>query len=578
MTSRAQGEQVARKATSGASPGTDETLLAVSGLDVSFPVGPGWARAVADASLEVAEGEILGLVGESGAGKSVTARAIVGLSAGDAPARIGGSIRFKGTELTGLDRREMREVRGAGIGMIFQHPGASLNPVATIGSQLLETLGLDGMATRERSLALLSDVGFSEPEAIAGRYPHQLSGGFQQRAMIALALARRPSLLIADEPTSSLDITAQAHILDLLADLRRRYSMAIVLITHDLGVVARMADRVTVMAAGTTVETGAAVDLLDRPEHPATRRLVAAHEALDGGRPGPGRDPSPTVADRSALIEIENLTMTYPSRSWGRERSQRSADGAALDGVSLELREGEALGLVGESGSGKTTFARCLIRACEPTGGRVSFAGEDITHLPEPGLKSVRRQITMVFQDPSASLNPRQRVAQILEAPLRAGARLGSDRFRHKSERSDRILETLGMVGLEQQLLDRFPAELSGGQRQRIGLARALVTGPRVLICDEPFSSIDTVSQAALIDLLADLRRRLELTCLFIAHDLAVVRRVADRVAVIDDGQIVEVGPTERIFTDPRHAQTRRFIVGRSGGGPRQGVGDHPVK
>ncbi len=558
MSSRAQGEQVARKAASGESPDWIGPLLAVSGLNVSFPARAGWVEPVTDVSLEVGEGEILGMVGESGAGKSVTAKAILGLSGGDAPARIGGSVRFRGDELTALDRRGMQEVRGTGIGMIFQHPGASLNPVATIGSQLVETLRLDRRTTAEEALSLLSDVGFSRPETIAGRYPHQLSGGFQQRAMIALALARRPSLLIADEPTSSLDVTAQAHILDLLVDLRRRHAMAIILITHDLGIVSRLADRAVVMAGGATVETGTAADLLRRPEHAATRRLVNAHRALEGSWDGRERDPASAGSGRSPLIEVEDLTMSYPARAGGGARRRPSADDRpALDGVSLTLTEGEAVGLVGESGSGKTTFARCLIRACEPIGGRVRFDGTDVTHLREAELKPLRRQITMVFQDPTSSLNPKQRVAEILEAPLKAGALLGSDRFRQGSERSARIAETLDMVGLGVEHLGRLPGELSGGQRQRVGLARALVTEPRVLICDEPFSSIDTVSQAELIELLADLRRRLDLTCLFIAHDLAVVRRVADRVAVIDRGRIVELGETERVFTDPRHAQTR---------------------
>ncbi|MFG2819763.1 ABC transporter ATP-binding protein [Kitasatospora sp. NPDC048365] len=505
-------------------------------LDVrDLRVGFGATEAVSGVSFTLAPGDTLGLVGESGSGKSTTAFALLRmLPAGGAVT--GGQVLLDGRDLAGLTERELTGIRGRRIAMVFQDPMSSLNPALTVGRHLDEALRAHGGAGRtqraERARELLDLVGIPDAARRLGDHPHQFSGGQRQRIMIALALANDPEVLVADEPTTALDPTVQRQILDLLGEINRRTGTALVVISHDLAVIARTCRRVLVMRHGQVVEEGATEDVLERPEHPYTRELLAAVPRLE----------TPSAAEANSTPGSEPLlTVRQLGKTYGRGRHKHEA----LAGVDLELHPGETLGLVGESGSGKSTLARALVQAHRPTAGEIRYRGR-------PLAAGDRREIQFVFQDPYASLNPRLTVGRSIAEPLIA----------HRlPDRAERVARLLQQVGLEPEMADRHPRAFSGGQRQRIAIARALAPEPRVLVCDEPVASLDVSVQARVIELLARLQRELGLAVLFIAHDLAVVRQVSHRIAVMHRGRIVETGPADRVVTDPQHPYTAELLA-----------------
>jgi len=523
-------------------------LLAVRDLSASFAVEGGEVAAVRHVSFDIERGEALALVGESGSGKSVTALSIMQLLPYPTARHPSGSILFQGRELIGAPEATMQQVRGDRIAMIFQEPMTSLNPLHSIEKQVNEVLRvhkrLSRPAARARTLELLRLVGLPEAEHRLDAYPHQLSGGQRQRVMIAMALANEPDLLIADEPTTALDVTIQAQILTLLGELQAKFGMALLLITHDLGVVRKMAERVCVMSAGEIVEAGATRAIFDAPRHPYTQRLLAAE-------PRPmARAPR---ADAPVLLQAEDVRVWFPIRRGLLRRTVGHVK--AVDGVSVTVREGQTVGVVGESGSGKTTLGLALLRlqACE---GRIRFAGRDLPGLSPGALRSLRREMQVVFQDPFGALSPRMSVAQIVGEGLGVHG-IGAT----PSERRELIDAALGEVGLDPALRDRYPHEFSGGQRQRIAIARALVLKPRFLVLDEPTSALDMSVQAQVVDLLRELQARHRLAYLFISHDLKVVRAMSDEILVMRDGVVVEQGPTARIFEQPAQAYTRALMA-----------------
>jgi microcin C transport system ATP-binding protein len=526
-------------------------LLDVRNLSVTF-AGRGGAppvEAVRGVTFALDRGETLALVGESGSGKSVTALSILQLLPYPLAAhRPDSSIRFAGEELVGASPEQLRRVRGGRIAIVFQEPMTSLNPLHTLERQVAEILlvhrRMSPRAAHERTLELLRMVGLPEAESRLGAYPHQLSGGQRQRVMIAMAIANEPDILIADEPTTALDVTIQAHILALLRELRDRLGMALLLITHDLTIVGKMAERVAVMTQGEIVEAGLTATVFDRPRHPYTRRLLAAEPK---GRAA--------AADLAAplLIEAEAVRVWFPIRRGFLRRVTGHVK--AVDGVSLALRAGSTLGIVGESGSGKTTLGLALLRltGCQ---GQIRFAGRDIVALTRRQLRPLRREMQIVFQDPFSSLSPRLSVAQIVEEGLKVHNLAASAAERRK------LIETaLVEVGLDPEAADRYPHEFSGGQRQRIAIARALVLKPRLVVLDEPTSALDMSVQAQIVELLRELQQRRGLAYLFISHDLRVVRALAHQIMVMKDGRIVESGPTERIMTAPEHSYTRALMA-----------------
>ncbi|MFC9705661.1 ABC transporter ATP-binding protein [Streptomyces sp. NPDC056943] len=606
---------------------TTPPLLEVQGLDVEFTTPDGGAlHAVRDVSFTLRRGETLAVVGESGSGKSTTALALLRMLPGTG--RIsGGSVRLEGQDLATADEPALRAVRGARIGMVFQDPMTALNPVLTIGRHLDEVLRAhDGRATngarrdraarRARAVELLRLVGIPDAERRLDDHPHQFSGGQRQRVLIAMALAGEPDILLADEPTTALDATVQDQILTLLGDLTRTTGTALVLITHNMGVVARACDRVLVMYGGTVVEDGPTAEVLSRPRHPYTAGLLAAVPRLSApsgtrltGIPGTPPDlslplagcsfaarcalaedrchttappltavtetvraaclpaaerteplpppPPPARIDRPApgavVLSAEGLRKTYKGRGAFKGRGSRSF--TALDGVSLTLAAGETLGIVGESGSGKSTLARVLAHAHPADGGRILLDGRDVTRPGRTELHAVRRRVQMVFQDPYASLNPRMTVGEIVAEPLRAFGTVAP------GERAERVAELLRLVGLDPAAAGRHPRSFSGGQRQRVGIARALAPEPAVLICDEPVSALDVSVQAQIVGLLTDLQRDLGLALVFIAHDLAVVRQVSHRIAVMHEGRIVETGASDELCEHPRDPYTRALLA-----------------
>ena len=526
-------------------------LLDVRNLSVTFAGRGGAApvEALKGISFSLDRGETLALVGESGSGKSVTALSILQLLpyplAAHGPRS---SIRFAGAELIGASSESLRRVRGDRVAMIFQEPMTSLNPLHTIERQIGEILlvhrRMSPREARERILELLRLVQLPEAESRLGAYPHQLSGGQRQRVMIAMAIANQPDILIADEPTTALDVTIQANILALLRDLRDRLGMAVLLITHDLTVVRRMAERVCVMTRGEIVEAGPTCAVFDRPRHTYTRRLLASEPK--------GRAP-PADPGAPALVEATDTRVWFPIRA-GVLRRVRSYV-KAVDGVSLTLRAGATLGIVGESGSGKTTLGLALLRLIASQG-QICFAGQNITALSSRRLRPLRREMQIVFQDPFSSLSPRLSVAQIVEEGLRVHRLAAS-----APERRQLIETALIDVGLDPQAADRYPHEFSGGQRQRIAIARALVLQPRLVVLDEPTSALDMSVQAQIVDLLRELQQRRGLSYLFISHDLRVVRALAHDILVMKDGRIIETGPTDRIMTRPEHPYTRSLMA-----------------
>ena len=523
-------------------------LLAVRDLSVSFAVDGGEVEAVRHVSFDIGRGESVALVGESGSGKSVTALSIMQLLPYPTARHPSGSIRLSGDELVGAPEAMMQRVRGDRIAMIFQEPMTSLNPLHTIEKQVNEVLRvhkrLSRSAARARTLELLRLVGLPEAERRLDAYPHQLSGGQRQRVMIAMALANEPDLLIADEPTTALDVTIQAQILALLGQLKAKFGMALLLITHDLAVVRKMVERVCVMSAGEIVEAGAAREVFESPRHPYTRRLLAAE-------PRPmARTPR---TDAPAVMEAQDVRVWFPIRRGLLRRTVSHVK--AVDGVSLAVREGQTVGVVGESGSGKTTLGLALLRlqSCQ---GRVRFGGLELHGVPAKRLRPLRREMQIVFQDPFAALSPRMSVAQIVGEGLGVHG-IGAT----PAERRDLIDTALREVGLDPALRDRYPHEFSGGQRQRIAIARAMIVKPRFVVLDEPTSALDMSVQAQVVDLLRELQARHRLAYLFISHDLRVIRAVSDEILVMRDGRVVEQGPTARIFEQPEQAYTRALMA-----------------
>jgi microcin C transport system ATP-binding protein len=524
-------------------------LLSVRDLSVTFHTPGAVVEAVRGVSFDLDKGETLALVGESGSGKSVTALSILQLL--PYPAASHGrdsSITLDGKELVGAPQAVLRQIRGNRIAMVFQEPMTSLNPLHTIEKQVIETLFLHKrMGQREarsRAIELLHLVGLPEAESRLGAYPHQLSGGQRQRVMIAMALANEPDILIADEPTTALDVTIQAQILKLLQDLQARFGMALLLITHDLTIVRKMADKVAVMTMGEIVEAGATRDIFARPQHAYTRRLMAAQ---------PKGEPVLLTPRQPVLIEAHDLKVWFPIKRGVLRRTAGYVK--AVDGVDFALRGGETLGVVGESGSGKTTLGLALLRLIESTG-TIRYDGRALDRLSAAAVRPLRRELQIVFQDPFASLSPRLSVGQIVEEGLKVH-RIGGS----QDQRRALIADTLVEVGLDPTSLDRYPHEFSGGQRQRVAIARALVLKPRVLVLDEPTSALDMSVQAQIVDLLRDLQARHGLAYLFISHDLRVVCALAHEVVVMKDGRIVEAGPASRIFEGPQQPYTRALMA-----------------
>jgi peptide/nickel transport system ATP-binding protein len=534
-------------------------LLRVEDLCTTFGDGP---PAVDGVSFEMTAGETLCLVGESGSGKSVTGLSLLRLLDGTGARHPRGKALLASprlatpgpVDLLALSEAEMQQVRGARIAMIFQEPMTALNPVLTVAEQLMEPLmlhlGMDEEAARSRALELLEQVHMPDPVRRLDEYPHRLSGGQRQRVMIAIAMACEPDLLIADEPTTALDVTIQAQILDLMAELQARRDTALLFITHDLGVVASIADRIAVMQQGRIVETGERDQVLYRPRHPYTRSLLdALPSRLRRRRGGP-----PTAAGDDVLLQVANLRVHFAIR---RGVLQRHVDDVrAVDDVSLDVRRGRVLAVVGESGSGKTTLGRAILRLLPTSGGRVLYAGQDLLALTPRQMQRYRRELQIVFQDPQSSLNPRLAIATTLTEPMAVHG-IGRD----QRDRLRRAAELLERVGLEPAMLNRFPHEFSGGQRQRIGIARALALNPRFIVCDEVTSALDVSVQARVLALLDELRVELDLTYLFITHNIDVVRYFADEVAVMQAGRVVEQGPVRQVCDAPTHPYTRELLA-----------------
>lgn len=518
-------------------------LLEAEGVRISFGSGRGARRTLREVvhgvDLALQPGQVLALVGESGSGKSVLANSLLGLLPPNA--EVSGSIRLDGAELLGASAEKLRAVRGGRIGSIFQEPMRAFNPLFTIGQQIREAIAvhLQHEATTARVIELLISTGLPEPERIARSFPHQLSGGQLQRAMIAMAVSCRPVALIADEPTTALDVTVQAEILDLLRQTSAESGAAVLLITHDMGVVADLADDVAVMRQGELVERAPVAALFSDPQHDYTKMLLSAVPRLGATRrPHPAEQPRAS----STVVEISNLSVHYGQKD----------QAPALDRVSLKIGMGEVLGLVGESGSGKSTLGKVLAGLAQPSAGQVFFDGHPLNRRT---LKSIRRELGIVFQDPASSLNPQHLLATSIAEPLQLHSKL------NRVERSKRVAEILESVQLPASMANRYPHELSGGQRQRAALARALVLSPRLLIADEPTSALDVSVQARIIELLQELQQSHQFACLFISHDLAVVEQLADRVAVLRRGSLVEVGQTSDVLTQPHEEYTQLLLA-----------------
>ncbi|WP_280348490.1 ABC transporter ATP-binding protein [Nocardia neocaledoniensis] len=523
-------------------------LLEVRGLTVSYRTRTGRVQAVRAVDFDIAPGEIVALVGESGSGKSSTAHAVTGLL--PAAGRIdAGSIRFGDTDLATVGDKHLRAIRGAQIGVIPQDPAVSLNPVQRIGKQVAEVLVIHGLASRrsaaDAAVELLERAGMPDPRTRAAQYPHELSGGIRQRALIAIAIAANPALIIADEPTSALDVTVQRVILDHITSLTETLGTAVLLVTHDLAVAADRAQRIAVMSRGRIVESGPTREILEAPRDPYTRQLLRSVPGRAGTRP-PARD-----TEAEPLLTVENLVKEFPlPRANGAAQSVR-----AVDGVSFTLGRGETLALVGESGSGKTTTARMVLRLSAPTAGRIVFDGEEVTTSRGARLRAFRRRAQVIYQNPYESLDPRFTIRDVITEPLRVFG-IGD-----RADRAARARALLDRVALPAAMLDRRPAELSGGQRQRVAIARALALSPELVVCDEPVSALDVSVQAQILELFAQLQADTGVAYLFISHDLAVVRQIAHRVAVLRRGKIVEIDNTERVFDEPAHEYTSRLLA-----------------
>jgi peptide/nickel transport system ATP-binding protein len=524
----------------------DQAVLQVSNYSVDFWVEGVWYPAAINMNFDVQAGKVLAIVGESGSGKSTTAMGLMDLLASNA--RIEGSVKVKGQEMVGANKTLLRRARGRDVAYIFQEPMTALNPVYTIGFQIVETLrthfDMGPQEAKVRAIELITMVEIPNPEASFDKYPHQLSGGQRQRAMIAQSLACDPGLLVADEPTTALDVTVQAEILDLIRNLRDRLNSAILLITHDMGVVADLADDILVMKDGNTVEYGTADQIFNRPQHPYTQELLAAVPKLGSVAV---RTLAPDLVGLPAVLSLKNVSIEYP-------KSGRIPAFRAVTDFSLDIFPGEIVGLVGESGSGKTTVGRAAIGLLPAVEGTISVVGRDITKPTPQELREIRRHTGIVFQDPASSLNPRLPIGESIGEPLfLSGDAKGAELDR-------RVEDLLDSVELPRSYRNRYPHELSGGQRQRVGIARALALTPDLLIADEPTSALDVSVQARFLELLQELQNKLKFACLFISHDLAVVDILSHRIAVMQNGRLVEVGPRDQILKTPREEYTKRLI------------------
>ena len=559
-------------------------LLEVNNLSTGFLSESEVFKAVDNISFSLAKGKTTGIVGESGCGKSVTALSIMRLLPKPAGKIFSGSIIFKGQNLLKVQPREMERIRGNRIGMIFQEPMTALNPVLSIGKQMIESYRLHSDISYDAALRSAADmldrVGLSSPDLRMLEYPHQLSGGMRQRVMIAMAIACNPDLLIADEPTTALDVTVQAQILQLIQELQREMGMSVLIITHDLGVVAETCDDVVVMHGGTICETENVFDIFDKPNHDYTKSLLASIPRLDSqpksilpvlgsitkrrkerdsnsdsvNYEGNNQDSDTAEIGRDGshgILKIEKLSMYFPIREGvlGRIKSYNRA----VDEVSFSITKGQTLGLVGESGCGKSTIARCVLRLYSPTSGKIIFDGKDISKLKANQLRLIRNDLQMIFQDPMDSLNPRHTASEIIEEPLLI------NNF-NKIYRGKRVLELLDIVGLPRESLKKYPFEFSGGQKQRIGIARALALRPKLVVCDEAVSALDVSTQAQILNLLLDLQKEFGLTYLFISHNLAVVKHMSDKVAVMKSGKIVEENSSGKIYNEAAHPYTKKLI------------------
>jgi oligopeptide/dipeptide ABC transporter ATP-binding protein len=529
-------------------------VLSIDDLKIDFRTHDGVVNAIRGVSLNVERGEVLGVVGESGSGKSQTFMAVMGLLA--ANGAVSGSVRFQGQEILGLKPRALNKIRGSKMTMIFQDPLTALTPHVRIGEQIAEPLrlhlGMSDKAARAHAKDWLQRVRIPDAARRLDQYPHELSGGMRQRVMIAAAMACSPELLIADEPTTALDVTVQAEILDLMAELGRETGTAMVLITHDMGVIARLADRVCVMKSGAYVEEGPAEAIFAAPKDPYTQALLEAIPRLDradrGGRPVL----TPVADDAPVVVEAKDIEVHFPVSHglFGGHKLLR-----AVDGVSLKVRQGETLGVVGESGCGKSTLSRAVLNLIQPTGGAVSVLGRDITHADRETLRAARRDLQIVFQDPLASLDPRMTIGDSIAEPLRV--------FRSELKHAEREIEVRGMMeraGLSPALINRYPHELSGGQNQRVGIARAMILKPKLVICDEAVSALDVSIRAQIIDLLILLQKEMGLAMIFISHDLAVVREISHRVMVLYLGRVMEEADRERLYAAPQHPYTQALL------------------
>jgi peptide/nickel transport system ATP-binding protein len=551
-----------------------EPLLSVRNLRTSFRVDGEWRNAVDNVSFDVMAGETLAVVGESGSGKSVTALSIMRLIS-SINGRVDGEVRFDGRDILALPEHEMRALRGNAVSMIFQEPMTSLNPVLTVGQQIGEVLqyhrGLSASEAEAEAVRILERVRIPAARNRLAEYPHRLSGGMRQRVMIAIALACRPKILIADEPTTALDVTIQAQILDLIKHLQEEEGMAVLFITHDMAVVAEIADRVCVMWKGKKVEDEPATTIFAGPKHGYTKALLSAVPRLGAMKghfrplrfpvvdPSTGAElvpsrlmPDTIVARETPLLRVEGLTTRFPIRG-GLFGSLRGSV-HAVENVSFELLKGETLALVGESGCGKSTTGRSILRLVEPTSGKVHFSGRDVGAMAKSELQTMRRQMQMIFQDPFASLNPRKTIGSAIAEPIIVHGVSG------RSEAEERTAALLKRVGLQPEMAQRYPHEFSGGQRQRIAIARALALSPQLVVADEAVSALDVSVKAQVLNLMLDLQEELGLSYLFISHDMAVVERVSHRIAVMYLGEIVEIGPREEVLNNPSHPYTRKLL------------------
>ena len=553
-------------------------LLEINNLSVDFPSRRGQVSAVNKVSLAVAKGEVLGLVGESGAGKSTVGNSVINLL--EPPGLIsGGEIIFDGTRIDQLSNEEMRKLRGTKIGTIFQDPQTSLNPLMTIGKQLsetlIETLKISGASAREKSIELLDSVGIPDPEPRLNAYPHQFSGGMRQRVVIALALAGDPDLIIADEPTTALDVSIQKQILDLMKSLCKQRNLGVIIVTHDIGVIAEIADRVAVMYNGQLVEQGEVTQVLQKPKHDYTKSLISAVPSgdqklhrftvvdyIDGSTEKVTLE---NVSDHwlsrnkpsrthDIAVSVKNLSIEFSIRKALFRKNRISLK--AVDDVSIEIKTGESFGLVGESGSGKSTLARLIAGLYTPKSGDIDIFGHNVLQKTKKSKTSlIRRKMQMIFQDPYSSLNSRMTVEDIVSEPIRFHRST-----RNKSETSVVLRDLISFVGMPSTSLRKYPHEFSGGQRQRISIARALASRPEILICDEPTSALDVSVQANILNLLKDLQEELSLTMLFISHDLPVIRQMCDRVAVMQNGRICEIAETDTLFDHPNHEYSKHLL------------------